>query len=235
MRKFLLLIFTAGVGLFAETLPEWIVPLREAVYMQELGSNDIKPLYSFAVSASQNHLTGVSLDIALSRCEYLMGRALHYEKLNSEALVHYKEGMRLAEKAIEKEPGDESWLLLAESLSQSCAIGPWTYTMANGLNVEKFAKNALTINARNAAALYIVAARWVFAPAPFNNLKKGIEMMKEIPANSDPAKDDLFNIYSAVGYGYLQQKKYDEARPWLIKSLEIYPTNKFVAELLEKK
>jgi tetratricopeptide (TPR) repeat protein len=39
----------------------------------------------------------------------------------------------------------------------------------------------------------------------------------------------------AIGYAYIQQKKYADARPWLEKSLEVYPTNKFAAELLGKK
>jgi tetratricopeptide (TPR) repeat protein len=107
--------------------------------------------------------------------------------------------------------------------------------MSNGLNVEKFAKNALALNSRNAAAQYIVAARWVFAPAPLNNLKRGIEMMQAILVNGDMERDDRFNVHLAIGYAYIQQKKYDEARPWLLKSLEIYPTNKFAAEQLAKK
>jgi hypothetical protein len=46
--------------------------------------------------------------------------------------------------------------------------------------------------------------------------------------------DDLFNVYSAIGYVYIQQKKYTEAKPWLLLSLEVYPTNKYVRSLLGK-
>jgi len=106
--------------------------------------------------------------------------------------------------------------------------------MANGLNVEKYAKNALSIDERNAAAQYLIAARWVFAPAPFHNHKRGIEMMKDILENGNMDKDDYFNVHFAIGYGYAQQKNNRDARSWLMKSLEIYPTNKFARELLEK-
>lgn len=233
MRKLSLIIFLiTGIGLWGETLPEWLIPLREAVYGQQLGVNEIRPLYEAAKAAAQAHCTGTALDTALSRCEYLMGRTLHFYERKQEAVVHYHEGMRLAEKALAAAPSSEGWLLRAENLSQACSIGPWSYTVANGLNVEKFAKNALAINSRSAAAQYLVAARWVFAPAPFNNIRRGIEMMQAILVNSDLEKDDYFNVYSAIGYGYLQQKKHADARPWLIKSLEIYPTNKFAAELL---
>jgi tetratricopeptide (TPR) repeat protein len=60
-------------------------------------------------------------------------------------------------------------------------------------------------------------------------------MMQAILVNGDMEKDDLFNVHLAIGYAYIQQKKYGEARPWLLKSLEIYPTNKFAAEQLAKK
>jgi len=223
------------VGLWAENLPEWLIPLREAVYEQKLDADQIKPLYVAAKTAANENLYGAALDLALSRCEYFMGRAFQYYKKNNEAFARYIEGIKLAEKSLAAEPGAEAWVMRAENLSQACAVGTVGYAMANGLNVEKFAKNALALNSRNAAARIIVAARWVYAPAPFNNLKKGIEMMSDIPDKSDMEKDDSFNVNIAIGYAYVQQKKYADARPWLLKSLEIYPSNKFAAELLDKK
>jgi len=222
-------------GLWAESLPEWIVPLREAVYEQKLDADQIKPLYVSAKAASNANYKGADLDLALSRCEYFMGRAFQYYKRNNEAFAHYIEGIKFAEKALEAAPSAGAWVMRAENLSQSCAVGSVAYAMANGLNVEKFAKNALALNGRNAAAQIIIAARWVYAPAPFNNHKKGIEMMTDVLEKGDMEKDDRFNVNTAIGYAYVQQKKYADARPWLLKSLEIYPSNKFVAELLDKK
>jgi tetratricopeptide (TPR) repeat protein len=123
--------------------------------------------------------------------------------------------------------------MLAENISQSCAVRGTAYAMANGLKVEQYAKKALALESRRAAAQYLIAARWVFAPAPFHNIKKGIEMMEAILTGGDMEKDDRFNVYSAIGYAHVRQKKYNEARPWLLKSLEIYPTNKFARSLLE--
>ena len=242
IRKIAFLLLVCGVNLWAQkspavvtTIPEWLIPLREAVYEQKLTSAEIKPIYNEAKTASQNNAQGTALDAALSRCEYYMGRALLYEKLGEEARVHFVEGMRLGEKAVAEKPGAEAWLILTENLSQNCGIGPWTYAVKYGLDVEKFAKNALTFNSRNAAAQYIIAARWVFAPAPFNNIKKGIEMMDEIFTNADMDKDDIFNTNIAIGYAYIHQKKHSDARPWIQKALEIYPTNKYAAELLAMK
>jgi tetratricopeptide (TPR) repeat protein len=231
----LLLLQAAGFGLWAESIPEWMFPLREAIYEQKLKADDVKPLYQAAKAAAQEHYTGANLDIALSRCEYFMGRALQYEKRNNEAGVHYTEGMRLAEKALETSQSADAWLILSENLSQNCAVRSLSYAISNGLDVDKYAKNALALDKRNAAAQYIVAARWVYAPAPLHNHKRGIQMMEAIITEGDMEKDDQFNVYSAIAYAYIQQKKFAEARPWLLKALEIYPTNKYAAELLEKK
>jgi len=223
------------VGLWAENLQEWLIPLREAVYEQELDAEKIEILYLAAKIAANENLSGSALDLALSRCEYFMGRAFQYYKRNKEAFARYQEGLKFAEKAVAAAPGAEAWVMRAENLSQSCAVGTVGYAMSNGLNVEKFAKNALAFNSRNAAAQILIAARWVYAPSPFNNHRKGIEMMSEILKKGDMEKDDLFNVNFAIGYAYVQQKKYADARPWLQKSLEIYPSNKLIAELLEKK
>ena len=231
----LALLLTAGLGLWAESLPQWLIPLREAVYEQQLNAQEIRPLYLEAKAQAQAQLSGAALDLALSRCEYFMGRAYQYYEQDTQALTHYTEGMRLAERAVTAQPCAEAWLMRAENLSQACAVSSVSFALSNGLNVEKYAKNALTFNSRNAAAQYIVAARWVFAPAPFHNHRRGIEMMSAIPSNSDMDKDDRFNVYSAIGYAYIQQRRYDDARPWLLRSLEVYPTNKYVAELLAKR
>jgi tetratricopeptide (TPR) repeat protein len=235
MKIFSIIVLLSCAGSRVHALQEWIIPLREAVYEQKLTANEIEPIYQAAKAASRERCSGTALDLALSRCEYFMGRALHYEKSNTEARAHYSEGMKLAEKALAASPSAEAWLLRSENLSQICSIGPWSYTVANGLNVEKFAKSALSLDGRNAAAQYLIAARWVFAPAPFHNHKKGIEMMMEIPKNGNMEKDDTFNVCLAIGYANIEQKKFADARPWIQKSLEIYPSNKFAAELLAKK
>ena len=43
---------------------------------------------------------------------------------------------------------------------------------------------------------------------------------------------DAINVMSAIGYGYIERKDTENATIWLKKSLEIYPTNKYVNGLL---
>jgi tetratricopeptide (TPR) repeat protein len=214
--------------------PDYFLLLRDAVYAQELSADAIAPLYRDALEKARESLAGHELYTMLSRCEYMMGRAYQYEERKDEAAARYAEGIVWAERALEAGESTTSWQMLAENISQSCAVKPVSYAMANGLKVEKYAKNALKLDSRNAAALYMMAARWVFAPSPFNNYKKGIQMMEDIIIQGNMEQDDRFNVYSAIGYAYYQQKRYAEARPWFLKSLEIYPTNKYVRGLLEK-
>jgi len=234
----MLLLLVCASGVFAENLPDWFVPLREAVYEQQLKADEILPLYQKTRDKASVSLSGAALYVMLSRCDYMMGRAYQYEERKNEAALCYSEGMNWAEKAVEQNAtaaaGATAWQMLAENLSQSCAVRPASYAIANGLKVEKYAKNALALDSRNAAAQIMIAARWVYAPAPFHNYNKGIQMMNAILGEGDMDKDDRFNVYSAIGYAYVQQKKYADARPWLQKSLEIYPTNKYVQTLLAK-
>ena len=224
----------AAVNLYSLEPPDWFIPLREAIYEQELKADEIVPLYNAVKARAETSLSGAAKYVALSRCEYMMGRAYQYEDKKEPAARHYQTGMDWAEKAIEAGESDEAWQMLAENLSQSCTVRSTSYAMANGLKVEKYSKNALALNKRNAAAQCMIAARWVYAPPPFHNYKRGIEMMEAIISGGDMQKDDKFNVYSAIGYAYSQQKKYTEARLWLQKSLEVYPTNKYAKKLLSE-
>jgi tetratricopeptide (TPR) repeat protein len=236
MKNILLAVFffIFSVILYAEAPPDFYIPLRDAVYEQELKADEITVLYRAVKERAESEPAGAEQFVVLSRCEYMMGRAYQYEERKAEAAARYEEGIRWAEKALEAGAGAAGWQMLAENISQACAVKPVSYAMTNGLKVEQYAKNALKLDARNGAAQYMLAARWVYAPPPFNNFRKGIQMMEEILVNGDLQKDDLFNVYSAIGYAYFQQKKYMEAKPWFLKSLEVYPPNKFARSLLEK-
>jgi tetratricopeptide (TPR) repeat protein len=227
---FLLTIIPAS----GETLPDWFLPLREAVYEQKLTANEIEPLYFEIHEKSKSSLSGAAQLIMLSRCEYMMGRAYAYEEKKEEAGKHYNEGINYAQRAMELQESEEAWVMLAENISQNCTVRPASYALSNGLKVERYAKNALNINSRNAAAKLLIAVRWVYAPSPFHNYNRGIQMLAEIQSDSDMEKDDKFNAYLATGYGYMQKKDKTQAHIWLSRASEIYPTNKFLQSLFEK-
>ena len=224
----------AGVPASGDTLPEWFIPLREAVYEQKLNADEITPLYRNISAQANGTLSGQALCVMLSRCEYMMGRSLQYEDRKDEAAAFYERGMNYAQEALDLKPSPEGWQMLAENISQSCAVRSTAWAVSNGLKVERYAKNALNMDSGNTAAQYMIAARYVYAPAPFHNFKKGIQMMEAIIDGFDSRlqKDDRFNVLSAIGYAYYQQKMKTDAKIWFIKALEIYPDNKFAGKIL---
>jgi len=229
---FLFLFLSVQGLLFAQTLPEWFIPLREAIYEQQLTANQIVPIYREISARATTSLSGASQLIMLSRCEYMMGRAYLYEERKDEANARFTDGMSYAQRALDIQASAEAWVMLAENLSQACTVRPVSFVIANGLNVEKYSKNALTLNRRNAAASIMIASRWVYAPTPFHNYRRGIEMMTAVLNECDLEKDDLFNTYSAIGYAYVKLRNNDQARVWLTRALGVYPTNKYVRTLL---
>jgi tetratricopeptide (TPR) repeat protein len=224
-----------GGAVYGDTLPDWFISLRDAIYEQRLRADEVAPLYRVTAQRAEGALSGPSLYLMLSRIEYMMGRAYQYEERKDEAAARYEKGIEWAEKSLETSPSAEAWRMLSENISQSCVVRPTSYALANGLKVEKYAKNALALDPRNAGALYMIAARYVYAPSPFNNYRRGIQMMEAIIRENEGImqKDDRFNVYSAIGYAYLQQKNYGEAKPWLEKSLTLYPTNEYVGSMLK--
>jgi tetratricopeptide (TPR) repeat protein len=227
----LILLIFSQTSLSAQTPPEWFIPLREAVYEQQLTANQIAPMYREISARARTELYGAPQLIMLSRCEYMMGRAFLYEERKEEAAARFSDGMDYAQRALDVRESAEAWVMLAENLSQSCVVRSVAFVMANGLNVEKYSKNALAINSRNAAARIMIASRWVYAPSPFHNYRRGIEMMTAILTECDMQKDDMFYVYSAIGYAYVQLRNSAQARTWLTRALEIYPTNRYAQNL----
>jgi len=228
-------LLTTGIGLHAEILPVWLIPLREAVFEQLLTADQTRPLYLAATAAARQHTTGANRYLALSRAEFFMGQVLLFEERNPEARAHFAEGLRLAEIAVEMAPSAEAWVIRAENLGHLIqADGRRTFAIRHGLDVGRFAENALALDGRNAAAQRLLAARYVFAPGVLGNINRGVDMMMAIyNGGGDMSRDDLFNVTSAIGWGRVQQRNYSEAIPWLRKALEVYPTNQFATELLE--
>lgn len=241
MNKVLCIVFgLLAFSLFSlaaeDNLPDYFLSLREAVYEQNLSSSEIIPIYNEAKNQAERLLSGKDLYLMLSRCEYMMGRAYQYEEQKDKAGSYYDAGIEYAQKSLDIQESDAAWQMMAENISQNCAVKSTGYAISNGLKVQRYSENALKINPNNAACQYMVAARWVFAPSPFNNYKRGLQMMQDILKNNRGGmqKDDSFNVNLAIGYVYVQQKKYDDAKPWFEKALAIYPTNKFVKSMLNE-
>jgi tetratricopeptide (TPR) repeat protein len=213
--------------------PVWFIPLRDAVFAQTLKAESVAPIYRETKSLAEATLSGGERDAMLSHCELMMGKSFQLDERNDEAIACYERGIALAERSIAAGPSPEAYEMLSANIGQACMLKPRTWVIANGLKVEQNARKALSLNPRNAACLYMVASRWVFGPGIFGNPQRGIAEMEAIlNGSADLEKDDFFNVYSAIAYAYIRLEKNQDALPWIRKSLELYPTNKFAGDLL---
>lgn len=243
MYKFCKLFFVmlvATASLFAEVnthdvlWDEYIV-LRDAMYNNIHSAEELLPLYNSAVASAKVNFTDDTLLVALSRCEYMMGRAYSYEENKDAAGARYDAGDKYAEQALNIRESATAHLMRGENISQNCSVKPVSYALSYGTKVGGLAKKVLKLDENYGAAMYLQTAQYIYAPSPFHNHKKGIKEMQEILNNSAARleKDDIFNLTSAIGYGYLQREEKAEAKKWFLKALEVYPGNKYVQSLLK--
>lgn len=238
--KIFLVMIVATTSLFAEVnthdvLWNEYIALRDAMYNNQYSADGLLPLYDVAVATAKEKFSEDTLLVALSRCEYIMGRAYSYEENKDAAGARYDAGDKFAEQALDIRESATAHLMRGENISQNCSVKPVSYALSHGTKIAGLAKKVLKLDEKYGAAMYLQTAQHIYAPSPFHNHKKGIREMQEILEDSSVRleKDDMFNLISAIGYGYLQQEKINEARTWLLKALEVYPGNKYVQSLLK--
>lgn len=210
--------------------------LRDLVYEQELSAGEIYPVYQDALEEISGKYGQSASGLAfLARIEYFMGRVYQYEENSKEAIIHYEKGFEYAEDSLKQETSVLALLMKSECISQMCALKPASYAMANGLKVGSLADDVLKIDAENTAALYLKAARYIYAPKIFADQKKGRKMLLQgLETMPYFPPDDEFNFKLAMGYSYIQTKDKEEALKYLNEALEVYPSNKYCKTLIEE-
>lgn len=233
------LLIASSLSVFADTdyknvLWDDYITLRDAMYNSDTSADGLLPLQQKAKESANSLFTDDKLYIALSRCEYIMGRAYSYEENKEMAETYYDKGEALAKKALDIKETAPALLMWAENISQNCSVKGVSYAISMGTKVQGLAKDVIKMDPKNGAALYMDSCQHVYAPSPFHNFKKGIKELTALyeDKSNNYQKDDLFNITSGIGYGYMKKKDYEDARYWFNKSLEYYPGNKFVKGLL---
>jgi tetratricopeptide (TPR) repeat protein len=218
----------------AKEPPDWFTPLRDAVYGSAGDAAYIARLEGEVEELAKQKLSGTELFNMLSHCEFLIAKTYLTEKNYEQAERHFQRGFDYADSSVKDNPTAEGYRMMAENISQLCTLRSTAWVIANGLKVEQYAKKGLKYDKRNAACSFLIAARWVYAPAPFHNINKGINEMKNILSGSyDLQKEDYFNVYYSIAYAYNRGKKPDEAKSWLEKALAIYPENKDALNLAQ--
>ena len=96
----------ATASLFAEVnthdvLWDEYIALRDAMYNNTYSAEGLLPLYDTAVASAKANFSEDTLLVALSRCEYIMGRAYSYEENKDAAGARYDAGDKYAEQALD--------------------------------------------------------------------------------------------------------------------------------------
>ena len=225
------LILSSGYYVYAQT-QSWFTDFRDAVFGQNISIAEAQVLFNTADRQARETLNGSALYVMLSRNEYLMGRVYQDLEMNNEAVARFENGISLAERSLAEGENAEAFQMIASLVGQLCMIKPTAWVMANGLRVERNARRALQIDSRNAAALYLLAARWAFGPGLFGNPRRGITELEAIL--NGPAvlqKNDYFNVYSALAFANNRLNRHQGALSWIQRALALYPTNRFALDL----
>lgn len=221
---------------FSNELPDDYYVFRDEMYNFSKTPEELERDIQESISAAHAKFSGYELNLVLARYEYIIGRAYAYDKQKAMAEKHFDAGMDYGEKAADEKDTAQARLIFAENVCGNCGVKPFSWLMVWGMKVNGLAKKVIELDKKNGAAYYMLNTQDVYAPKAFSNYKRGTKELAEILNNPDIVleKDDEFNVLSAIGYANFQQKKYDEAKVWFEKSLEIYPGNKFVLDLMKE-
>jgi tetratricopeptide (TPR) repeat protein len=212
-----------------QALPGSFYVFRDAVYMQNTSPVQIVRLHAAAKEEIEKTLGGPDLYIALSRCAYLAGITFQMEGRKSEAAAYYAQGIAHAENSLSLMPTSEGYQYLAMNIALSCWVRSVPYALANAGKIEENVRMAVALNPKNLAAQYIIAIKYIQAPWPAGNMKKGASLLREI-LNHDLGsleREDLCNIYLTMAVVCQKEKKKDEEGIWQRRALALYSTNRF--------
>jgi tetratricopeptide (TPR) repeat protein len=215
----------------ADTIPEWFIPFSDTVYGQAQDSVQVLRLYTEVKHQAVQSYSGYQLYTLLSHCEYIMGLSFAQENQCDEAAAYYQKGIEWAEKSLAENPSSEGYQMLAVNIALSCRVRPLSFVVANGRNIERYAKKALALDPRNYVAKYLIAVQYIHAPSRFANFRKGLLILEEIDASNngivfDVEKEYRYNLYADMALAYYKLERWDESHLYMEKVYAIYPTNK---------
>jgi tetratricopeptide (TPR) repeat protein len=223
--------------LWQDTLPDYMLTLRDAVYSQNFKSaSAVLPLYKAAVAGVKLNYTGVDQKVMLSHCDFYMGRVYELVKNHDKALEFMQRGYDEAKAAIAEQETADADVMLAYNNGELCVLKGRGFMLTHGLDGTKYCERALKLNPNHAAARYLIATRYAFAPGIFANQKKAVSLLMENLENGVVlSKEDLFNTYGTLAYSSTRSGDKAAAEKWLKKALALYPTNKFLEDRLAGK
>lgn len=233
-KKIYGVLFLAGIifrieFVFSETIDSY-VKLEEGVYGNTITLEESLRLYE----TIQNNVT-LQQDIKDTYYVKIMSEKLLGDKFlqnnnEQEAKKHYEKGLAFAQKYLEIEKNDYSYAFISLMISMNTQVNPFSYTLANGIPLEKNAKKSLEINKKNPIGLFLYASCFIFAPSALANVKKGIKILlteQDIRAS----KAEIFQIYQTLVKAYIKIEDYENAKEFQKKCEALFPQNSEVLQI----
>lgn len=159
-------------------------------------------------------------------------------RIKAEAQVYFDNSMAHAQKAMNMHGANspDAMVIYTQSLSANCTVRSTSYVLGHGLKIGATAKKALKADPLNATGCFSLHAQDVYAPGIFGNANRGRKMMMSYLENEELVgeKFDKFNFTCAIAYTYYRQNKFEEAKVWYNKCLELFPKNYAVTDLVKK-
>jgi len=217
----------------AHVFNETFIAFRDTVYLQNQDIQGTNNLYTAAKQDIEKSLTGVDKYLALSRCEYLMGISFKAAGRDSEAAGFFEQGIRWAEESLAIQPTSDGYLLLGTNISFLCEVRR-SYGLRNFGKIEENARKALELDPNSLMAQHLIASRYIVAPWPFADVRRGAAILEEIIRQDylSLEKEDLFGLYLLLEAACIKQRKNQEAQTWRERAAAIYPGNNFISLLM---
>lgn len=237
-----------------------VTAFRDAMYRQVKSDEELNGQYTTVVSRlEESDLSKQQRLFFLAEAEYFMGRsyqsfddpqtvAAHFrDTLNGEflslknyynrrekALRHYSAGLEILKEYLRSFPTSQGYRLCAELLGQMVLLEDVGFLLQNGPKIGKYIDEALHRNPVNTKARILEAGESIYTPRVFGGRpQKGIEMLSDIACSLSTDREDRFNIYSGIGYGYAVLNDREAALHWFDKALDVYPGNVFAGGMIE--
>ena len=220
---------------YTQVYPDSFNDFRETVYMQSRDLSETIRLYTTAKQDIENILTDVQKYLALSRCEYLMGISSKASGRENESATFFEQGIVWAEESLAIRPTSEGYRILGTNISFLCEVRR-SYGLRNFGKIEENARKALELDPHNLMAQHLLASKFIVAPWPFADVRRGAALLEEITRQNylTLEKEDLFGLYLLLEAACIKQKKNQEAQIWHEKAVNLYPTAGIFVSLLLK-
>ena len=227
----LILIASFSLPLFAQKI-DGKYPAFEALYYAcydnlDKTESDYIPLFQAAEAEANNIADNFEKTVRLAWTGYI--EACVYSSLEDLDKMEQvcDEAEVVAKKAMDMQETEDSILVYVNCIGLNCLVKPLSYLMANGVNVNPLAKKVIKLNPKNGRAVFLRDSQDIYAPAPFNNMKKGFQEMKAILEDDTLEMSDQvrFDTYCAAAFALIKLKKTDEAKTYLQAAGRIFPNN----------